>query len=322
MRRTEVGCLVIALLLGAEVALAQDAELPSIPPPPPGYVAPAPAAAPAASAAPATGATGATGATPATEATAQGMPPAATPEPSCVPTCRSGYVCVQGQCVTACNPPCSASQTCTPDRQCLATPPLFALPPQAHEHKPPDPTAARHDGFMARATIGLGGASVKSKPVGSDTTVRDFSGGVLALSLDVGGTPTDNFVIHGRFAGMSVPSPRARIGDLNQPRSDQNSAGVLLLAPAVTYYFMPINIYATGAVGLSWLFEGYRDALGNDHSYRTPAGLGLNVDLGKEWWVNDQWGFGVTGRFWYTHISADNRDTVAAFALLFSATYQ
>jgi hypothetical protein len=326
MRRSHLACFMIWPLFAAQLALAQHSDLPTVPPPPPGYGAPPPMAGPPAqtgTAAPETP----TPATPAAQTLAepQAAPPATT-EPTCIPACRSGYVCVQGQCVSACNPPCSAGQTCTPDAQCLATPPLFAPPATPNEMpskaRPADPTAQLHDGFMARATIGLGGASVKTTTTSSNAPVSDFSGAVLGLSLDVGGAPTENLVLHGRLADMTVLSPRARIQGVNQPDPNQSSADVLLLAPAITYYVMPINIYATGAVGFSWLFERYRDILGDDHSYRTKAGVGLNIDLGKEWWVNEQWGFGAAGRFWYTLITADNRDTVTGFALLFSATYQ
>ena len=34
------------------------------------------------------------------------------PRGGCVPACRSGFICVQGQCRSACNPPCDAGQQC------------------------------------------------------------------------------------------------------------------------------------------------------------------------------------------------------------------
>lgn len=39
---------------------------------------------------------------------------------ACVPTCRAGFLCLQGQCVSACNPPCAANETCTPNGQCVS----------------------------------------------------------------------------------------------------------------------------------------------------------------------------------------------------------
>lgn len=38
----------------------------------------------------------------------------------CVPACRDGYICHQGQCVTACNPPCAEDEQCTAGAQCVA----------------------------------------------------------------------------------------------------------------------------------------------------------------------------------------------------------
>jgi hypothetical protein len=38
----------------------------------------------------------------------------------CVPSCRDGYICHQGQCITACNPPCAEGEQCIGEGQCVA----------------------------------------------------------------------------------------------------------------------------------------------------------------------------------------------------------
>lgn len=50
------------------------------------------------------------------------LPPPPPPPPSneCYPTCRAGYFCNAGQCVSVCNPPCAAGETCTPTGECVA----------------------------------------------------------------------------------------------------------------------------------------------------------------------------------------------------------
>ncbi|HXK18678.1 MAG TPA: hypothetical protein VNG33_12795, partial [Polyangiaceae bacterium] len=57
---------------------------------------------------------------------------------ACFPACRSAYVCLEGRCVSACNPPCAANERCTAAATCeLAAPPPVAPPPAA-----PPPAAA------------------------------------------------------------------------------------------------------------------------------------------------------------------------------------
>lgn len=46
--------------------------------------------------------------------------PASTLPPSgaCEPQCSPGYVCIRGNCVSACNPPCDKGERCGEDRSC------------------------------------------------------------------------------------------------------------------------------------------------------------------------------------------------------------
>ncbi|MFW6050711.1 MAG: hypothetical protein ACODAU_06025 [Myxococcota bacterium] len=37
----------------------------------------------------------------------------------CVPPCRSGHLCHEGRCVSACNPPCPQGERCTPQGRCV-----------------------------------------------------------------------------------------------------------------------------------------------------------------------------------------------------------
>ncbi|MFW6050286.1 MAG: hypothetical protein ACODAU_03885 [Myxococcota bacterium] len=70
-------------------------------------------------------------------AQAQEQPPEQGTE-ECVPRCRSGFVCHQGQCVSACNPPCAEGERCSSDGECVpaegAPPPQ---PPQDQGQQPP-----------------------------------------------------------------------------------------------------------------------------------------------------------------------------------------
>jgi hypothetical protein len=41
----------------------------------------------------------------------------------CVPACRDGYLCHQGQCIEACNPPCGEGEQCVSGGECVAKAP-------------------------------------------------------------------------------------------------------------------------------------------------------------------------------------------------------
>ena len=41
----------------------------------------------------------------------------------CVPSCRDGYLCHEGACIEACNPPCGAGEQCVGGGECVAQAP-------------------------------------------------------------------------------------------------------------------------------------------------------------------------------------------------------
>jgi hypothetical protein len=188
----------------------------------------------------------------------------------------------------------------------------YAIPP------PPDPGKNRHDGLMVRLALGLGDGNL-GESAGQNAAKTELSGFSASLSFDVGGSPIDNLVIHARLAEFVSLN---RDITVNRNGGTGNIASVLY-APAVTYYFMPINIYASLAIGAARI--GF-DA-GDDQFDWGKFGVGLNIDAGKEWWVSDNWGIGGAVRFWYAHAARDEAglgaaDDFTGWALLVSGTYQ
>lgn len=55
--------------------------------------------------------------------------------PACRPACRSGFTCVDGVCLSACNPPCATDEICTPRGECAAR----QLPDGGPDAGPPEP---------------------------------------------------------------------------------------------------------------------------------------------------------------------------------------
>jgi hypothetical protein len=61
--------------------------------------------------------------------------PPVSSQAACFPACREGYVCKDGQCLSLCNPPCPADQSCVGGRRC--EPALPGAMGQIQEIPPP-----------------------------------------------------------------------------------------------------------------------------------------------------------------------------------------
>jgi len=173
---------------------------------------------------------------------------------------------------------------------------------------------------MARLAIGIGGAWVD---IDSEPTEVGLSGVSVAFSLDLGGSLVPNLILHGRFASVVIVDPSMEVRGDDLVRADDLTAVAFLIGPGLTYYFMPFNLYVSLVAGLSWLDLHY---IGGE-SGLTDAGLGLNLDVGKEWWLTRHWGLGIGLRFWFSHTHDEIErvhytDQVTSLSLLFSATYE
>jgi len=180
----------------------------------------------------------------------------------------------------------------------------------------------QHDGFMLRLTVGLGyGSGTETLPTLGELRL---SGGTGFFSLDIGGALVDNLVLHGRLSDMSVASPTVYLNDQELGTAEDASLTFYLLGVGLTYYLMPANVYLTAVVGVA----GEESDNGTTTTETNKAGFAFEGDIGKEWWVGDNWGIGVAGRFTFASIpeelSDDDSTTLRGlgFGVLFSATYQ
>lgn len=190
-----------------------------------------------------------------------------------------------------------------------------------------------HDGFMARFTGGVGYAVAKEEiDVSLEAPISEveLSGPGVMFSVDIGGSPIENLVLHGRFGAISVASPTFKIDgeeadvDLIDGSDDRSSLTLLLLGPAVSYYVMPANVYFTLAAGLgvAGVTFGNRDG-------STDPGWAINLDAGWEFWVGQSWGMGPALRFFYVSAKddiegTDEDPTMSGIGggAVFSATFQ
>jgi len=180
-----------------------------------------------------------------------------------------------------------------------------------------DNTINRHFGFFIRPDFGFGYLTSTESIGGNTATLSGFAGVAV---VSIGGAVAENLIFGAHIYDAVSANPTLSSGGTSS--STANSTLTMVgIGPELTYYFMPNNVYVSGTVALSRMTVSSN---GNDQS--SDWGLGSRVTLGKEWWVSNHWGLGLSGHISY---SANNDPTAPngtlmsswAFGAAFSATY-
>ncbi len=174
-----------------------------------------------------------------------------------------------------------------------------------------------HDGFFLRVAPGLGVMSISES---FDGNKYEYSGGSGHFNVAIGGAVVENVIVHFDLSATSMSEPKLKVnGQSTSDATGDHATSVLGLG--LTYY-LPSNFYLTGAFGTA------RTTIkSNGKTYATDRGLGINVMVGKEWWVSNNWGLGVAGQWLYTKcpdkpLNGSTPDvTASSLGILFSATY-
>lgn len=106
--------------------------------------------------------------------------PALVQAAECMPACRSGYLCHEGACVSACNPACAEGETCTTSGECRA-PVDYEATSSSSDAKPKAPTGVNlHVNALGPLQFGL----IPRLEIGGSTTVllgaHFFNSGLLS----------------------------------------------------------------------------------------------------------------------------------------------
>ena len=195
------------------------------------------------------------------------------------------------------------------------------------EEGQPAPGTHTHDGLFLRFTGGPGfgiynGTGDVITTAGEIIGDPSNEGSQVGGSISLGGAIGENLILHGDI-WFSVVATEKKHSELYQ------EFGTAVVGLGVTYYWMPVNIYVTGSIGMANSFlvlhEGARTNSNEDLARDLTTGVGAAVMVGKEWWVSANWALGVAiqGEFTY----AEDEDSNLIFRhggakVLFSATYQ
>jgi len=177
--------------------------------------------------------------------------------------------------------------------------------------------AEEHDGFYLRFQLGY--ASTESKGTGySSLPDLEVSGGGTIFRLDVGGAVQENLILFATFGGISTKDPDIKFGSLSATADDTTSS-ISDVGFGVTYYLMPSNFYVGGSLNIAQ----NEIEFGNSQKGSSDSGFGLYVNVGKEWWISDNWGLGVGGYGYFGSVPDKGEGTIKnqSFGLFFSATY-
>jgi hypothetical protein len=170
----------------------------------------------------------------------------------------------------------------------------------------------------------LGPGFMSAKASSGADSVR-LSGGGPELSVAAGGAIRDNLILFGEVVVNSATNPDVELGGVAAGTIQDASVSVGGLGGGLAYYIMPANVYLSGALVITELT--FDDSTSNNNS--TDPGLGIDLTVGKEWFVSDNWGLGVALQFMAasmrdkaTTLGSDRpRWNVVGLAVAFSATF-
>lgn len=198
-----------------------------------------------------------------------------------------------------------------------------------------DDTKHKRDGYYLRLTAGFGGTAAVEDYPGDESTI---SGGSGTTTIGFGYAIREYFCVNLDLFRSFMPYPD--LLKINGEVITEEDAEVTIsnLGLGLTYYIMSSNFYLSGSIGPAVGVVEYEtsgtdlDLFGFDFSSLTQRqieiesdiGYGINVAIGKEWWVSDNWAIGVAGQLFHTVLpfeESDLKTTSFGFGILFSGTF-
>ena len=179
-----------------------------------------------------------------------------------------------------------------------------------------------HDGFFLNLALGFGYQSFEYS--GNTAYIPDLEAKGVASEFDIklGGRIAPNTLLHATLAGVSNGEDLEVSSTRGSYSTSEKSESMSFLGIGLTYY-LPINVFLSGSIGLASFNLQDNGDDGNIEG-STEEGLGFQVAVGKEWWVSDNWGLGVSAAFTYGS-AEDKHDAGDASAygtnIMFSATF-
>jgi hypothetical protein len=177
-----------------------------------------------------------------------------------------------------------------------------------------------HDGFYLSMGLGPVFGSITDKSSSFNFT---YSGTGAEFDFKIGGTIQENLILHATMDSKSIVGPNIKNGSISVSTSNNLSISEGFLGGGLTYYIMPANIFVSSSLGIGYYGFVNTD---NNTNIATQKGLGIQLKLGKEWWVSANWGLGIGITYGKSNLT-NKADGISEdldsnrFGILFNATF-
>jgi len=145
-----------------------------------------------------------------------------------------------------------------------------------------------HDGLYLQFTPGIGVAATSAKL--DDGSTVSLYGPCGSFGIAIGAALAEHWIIAADLSGTSVFGPTFKKGDMEVKTDQDVKWNTAYVGAMAAYYVMPINLRINAGLG------AFRMALDvpNMDLTRSNVGVAAKLGIGKEWWVGNHWGLGVT----------------------------
>jgi hypothetical protein len=166
--------------------------------------------------------------------------------------------------------------------------------------------------------------------LGSQPRHRTHRGLGVGYGASLGTAIVPNLIMYGEIVGSSISHPAIT----NNVDSEAVARHVhqVALGVGIAYFFEPSHGYFSSALTLPRAWFDYSSSSGfGYYGEKTNLGVGVNLRVGREWWVSDAWALGLAAQAHLAtmgypipdpSVDADLRLYSATFALLFSAAHE
>ena len=168
-----------------------------------------------------------------------------------------------------------------------------------------------HDGVFANAAMGLGYASFENADGWMSLTADGLG---VKLNGKAGYFVVRDFAVHANLGFVMYSDFReSQLGVSTQVDHDFYVMSSVYLGAGATYYFPEFyNMFVGGSVG----FTGYRLNSRKMYGNTGLSAFSFDVDVGREWWVSEHVGLGVSLTFDYAEHWSDNDGVFRSSALM------